>query len=130
MIFSLAVYGAPADSRGANTALRFARGLQQKGHELYRVFFYNQGVYNANKLVCPPQDEPDIPSDWQQFAEEHSVELIVCIASSMRRGVIDTTESQRNELDDSNLRKGFELSGLGQLVDAIQHSDRFMTFGA
>ncbi|WP_372833668.1 DsrE family protein, partial [Pontibacterium sp.] len=30
----------------------------------------------------------------------------------------------------SNLAEGFELSGLGQLADAIAHSDRVITFGA
>ena len=130
MKFSLAVYGAPGDSRCADSALQFAQCLLRNGHELYRVFFYNQGVYNGNDLSNPPQGEPNTPLSWKRFAEEQDIDLVVCIASAMRRGILDENEANRHDLKAFNLSEGFELSGLGQLVDAIMHSDRFMTFGA
>ena len=55
---------------------------------------------------------------------------MVCIAAALRRGVVDQTEADRYQLPGSNLRDGYELSGLGQLVDAALTADRVVTFGA
>ena len=35
-----------------------------KGHEVMRVFFYHDGVYNATKLTEPPQDDRHIVNRW------------------------------------------------------------------
>jgi tRNA 2-thiouridine synthesizing protein D len=32
----------------------------QEGHELACVFFYREGVYNANQLTAPASDEFDL----------------------------------------------------------------------
>ena len=102
----------------------------QCGHELLRVFFYHDGVHAASSLAAPPQDEADIPLHWQIFAREHDVELTACIASCLRRGVLNETEAERYEKDGANLAPGFTISGLGQLIDAAINADRIITFGA
>jgi len=93
------------------------------------VFFYHDAVQCGNALVTPPQDDVDIPAEWQQISETDTAELIVCIASALKRGVLDTTEAERYEKDSSNLADEFIISGLGQMVDATIHSDRVITFG-
>ena len=130
MIFSLAVHTPPYTFQGAETALRFARALVEEGHELYRVFFYHDGVYNGNALVVPPDGGPDIPEQWTQLAREHEVDLVVCIAAALKRGILDEGESRRYAKPAPDLREGFNISGLGQLIDAAVISDRFVTFGA
>jgi len=128
--FSLAIYAAPYSSQASETALQFAKALLQQGHSLYRVFFYGDGVHNASTLMAPPQDEVNLQKDWQQLADKHQLDLVVCIAAALRRGILDNKEAQRYEKDQYNLRQPFELSGLGQLVDACVHSDRVISFGA
>lgn len=128
MRFAVVVQGTPF-SGSSYSAYHFAEAVISTGHELYRVFFYQDGVYNGNVLAVPPQDEWDISSKWAQLHEAHEVELIVCIASSLRRGLLDAAEAERYEKAAHNLGDTFEISGLGQLIDAALNADRVVTFG-
>jgi len=128
MIFSLAIYSSPS-SQSQDSAYRFASALLAQGHTLFRVFFYHDGVYQGSQLSCPPQDEINATQRWQTLAESHGVDLVVCIAAGLRRGVIDKKEALRYEKNHHNLASHFELSGLGQLVEAAVQSDRLLTFG-
>ncbi|GAB2876964.1 sulfurtransferase complex subunit TusD [Microbulbifer echini] len=129
MKFSLAVYAAPHSSQSAASALRFARALLAEGHEIYRIFFYCDGVQNANSIAAPPQDETDLTGQWQALQREHSLDLVVCIAAAQRRGVLNQREAERLEKPSANLAEGFQLAGLGQLTDAVANSERLVTFG-
>lgn len=129
MVFSIVVQASPVQCQGAETALRFARAVLQAGHSIHRVFFYRDGVYNGTGLACGPQDEANIPSQWQVLAQEHQLDLVVCIAAAIRRGVLNEAEAKRYRRAQWNLADGFELSGLGQLVEAGLVSDRVVTFG-
>lgn len=129
MKLSLAVYGPPYTSQASHSAYNFAEAALAQGHELYRLFFYHDGVYNANKLIQAPQDEVNIQQKWSNLADEHQVDLVVCVASSLRRGVLDETEAERYEMDHHILASPFIISGLGQLIDASVQSDRIVTFG-
>ena len=130
MKFAIVVQGAPYSSQAPLTAIHFAQALLEKKHEIIRVFFYQDGVHCGNSAIAPPQDEPDIRKMWSEFALEHEIELIVCIASALRRGVLDKTEADRYEKNSASLDEAFTISGLGQLIDAGLNSDRLVTFGA
>lgn len=129
MKFSLAIYAAPYAAEGSASAYRFARAAIAEGHEIYRLFFYSDGVHNANALATPPQDDAQLPQQWQILARENNIDVVVCIASALRRGVLNQEEAERYDKSAFNLAEGFEISGLGQLVDAAVHSDRVITFG-
>lgn len=129
MKFSLVVYSAPHAGEAAASALRFARAVVDQGHELFRVFFYADGVHNGSALAAPPQDEQDLLTPWQTLRQEMGVDLVVCIAAAQRRGVLSHSEAERLERPAANLADGFELGGLGQLADATAQSDRVVTFG-
>ena len=128
MKFSIAVFGAPYSSQAPLSALQFATAVLEAGHELYRVFFYHDGVYNGNALIIPPQDEMNINEAWCRLAREHEIELVVCIASALRRGMLDESEANRYEKTVHNLSPEFTVSGLGQLIDAGLESDRLVSF--
>lgn len=130
MKYSIVVLGAPYSSQSPLSALRFAEAVVVAGHEVTRVFFYHDGVFTASSLVASPQDEIDVCDAWRRFGREHQVELIACIASCLRRGILDDTEATRYEKPAANLSEGFVISGLGQLVDAAINADRVVTFGA
>lgn len=99
------------------------------GHELYRVFFYHEGVYHGSQLNVTPQDEIDRVQRWAELADQSGVELVLCVASALQRGVLDATEASRYERSAHNIHPAFVIAGLGQLVDAGIHSDRLLTFG-
>ncbi len=75
----------------------FARAVLANGHAIHRVFFYHAGVNLANALTVAPQDEIDAGRDWAAFATDHGIELAVCVAAALRRGVLSEGESQRYE---------------------------------
>jgi tRNA 2-thiouridine synthesizing protein D len=129
MNFAIVVHGAPYSSEACLSALNFANAVLASGHSIYRVFFYHDGVHTANGLIAPPQDEAPVGKQWQEFATENNIELIACIASCLRRGILDETEADRYEKSGSNIAPGFTISGLGQLIDASINADRVVTFG-
>lgn len=129
MQFSLLVLGSPYSTQSSSTAMRFARAALDAGHTIYRVFFYHDGVNNANSLLTPAQDENSAPEQWHTLFKHHKTELIVCVSSALKRGVLDENEADRYSKPASNLHPGFEISGLGQLIDAAICSDRLITFG-
>jgi len=129
MIFSLAIYAAPYSSQASHTAYRFALALLENGHSLYRVFFYHDAIHTASSLTTPQQDEINFTSQWQTMAKKYDIDLVVCIAAALKRGLLNQQESLRYEKPTHNLAEGFEISGLGQLVDAAVVSDRLITFG-
>ena len=130
MKFALAVHGSPYGTTAQQHALAFARACLAEGHQVYRVFFYHDGVYAGLATRVAPQDEGDVTSDWQALASEHGVELAVCIANALKRGVVNEGERDRYELTRANLAEGFELVGLGQLIEAIAEADRYVEFPA
>jgi len=76
----------------------------------------------------PAQDEADLAAQWQALIQEHELDAVVCVASALKRGIIDQAEAERYELPASNLREGFVISGLGQLIDAVIQSERTLSF--
>jgi tRNA 2-thiouridine synthesizing protein D len=128
MRFALTVTGPAYGTQQASSALLFARALIDEGHQLERVFFYREGVYNANQLTAPANDEFDIVRAWQALNEDHGVQLHICVAAALRRGVVDETEAQRLGLNAANMQSGFTLSGLGQLAEAALTCERMVQF--
>ena len=114
---------------GRDTAYHFIRSAIAKGHEIFRVFFYHDGVYNGSRLTTPPQDDRNIVERWSALAEEHNLDLVVCVAAAQRRGIVDESEQKRQGKDANNIAPGFRISGLGQLIEAGIESDRLVVFG-
>jgi tRNA 2-thiouridine synthesizing protein D len=129
MKFSLVVFAAPDGDTSSLTALSFARALLEKGHDIYRIFFYQRGVYHGSTLPVYPQDETDINQAWQSFIAEKELDGVICIASAVKRGILNTDEAERYERSAANFSDSYSLSGLGQWVDACVHSDRVVSFG-
>jgi len=119
MKFTLLVTEAPFGGQAAATALAYASAVLKRGHEIERVFFYCDGVHNANRLAAPPGGEANLVRDWSGLAAANNVDLVVCINAGSRRG-----------LREANLAPGFRISGLGQLIESVILADRLVPFGA
>ena len=129
MKFSILVNEGPYTHEAADTAYQFIKAALAKGHEIYRVFFYHDGVNNGTRLTVPPQDDRNIVKRWSELAAQHKLDLVLCIAAAQRRGVMDAAEAKRNGKDADNLAPGFRISGLGQLIEAGIQADRLVVFG-
>jgi tRNA 2-thiouridine synthesizing protein D len=129
MIISLLILSSPASRQSAQTALSFCRAALAGGHQIYRVFFYEDGVQAGTSLTVTPQDEHNLNQEWAELIKEFQLDAVVCVASALKRGVLNSTEATRYEKSAANLTAGFEISGLGQWVDACLNSDRVVSFG-
>ena len=118
MKFGLVVNEGPYTHQASDSAYQFAVAALAKGHEIQRVFFYHDGVNNATRLTEPPQDDRNVVNRWSALGTEHKVDLVVCVAAALRRGI-----------QEEILAPGFRISGLGQLVDSGIKADRMVTFG-
>ena len=118
MKFGILVNEGPYTHQASDSAYQFTKAVLEKGHEVFRVFFYHDGVNNSTRLTEPPQDDRNVVARWSRLAAEHGVDLVVCVAAALRRGIKEEV-----------LAPGFRISGLGQLVEAGIEADRLVTFG-
>jgi tRNA 2-thiouridine synthesizing protein D len=126
MKFTIAVHGSPYGSTSHQHALAFCHASVAAGHAVERVFFYHDGVYGALSTTVTPQDQVDVTHAWQDLSKTESIELCVCIANALKRGVLDPNEAERYETGVPTMAPGFQIVGLGLLVDAITSSDRYV----
>lgn len=129
MKFGILVNEGPYQHQASDTAYQFTKAALEKGHEVFRVFFYHDGVNNGTRLTTPPQDDRNITVRWAELAKAHDLDLVVCIAAAQRRGIVDEEEMKRQGKDADNIAPGFRISGLGQLIEAGIQSDRLVVFG-
>ena len=116
MRIALLITAAPFSKQGAETALRFARAAISNGHTIERIFFFRDGVHNASAVAVAPQDESNIPAEWQQFCDTQKIDAVVCVSAANKRGIV-------------NSNTHIPIAGLGLLTDAMINADRLVTFG-
>lgn len=129
MKLGILVNEGPYTHQASDSAYQFTKAALKKGHEIFRVFFYNDGVNNGTRLTVPPQDDRNLTELWSGLAQEHDLDLVVCVAAAQRRGILDDDEAKRHGKDTDNIAPGFRISGLGQLIEAGIQADRLVVFG-
>jgi len=129
MKFAIQVNEGPYTHEASVTALNFVKAVLKAGHEVFRVFFYHDGVNNGTRYTSPPRDDINIADSWSELAKTHNLDLVVCVAAAQRRGIVDQGEQERNGKDGNNIADGFRISGLGQLIEAGIEADRSVVFG-
>ena len=113
--------GSPTSSASCQTALTFVKTLLREGHEVHRVFFFLDAVHIGNSRTKEIGLSKSLQNDWRAIASDGNVELTICVSAAARRGIQDTGEQ-------SNVADGFNISGLGQLIESMNLCDRFVTF--
>jgi len=112
----------------SQTALRYTQQLLTKGHKVHTLFFYHESVNQGSKLMICAQDETNIAQQWQALIEKYQLNAIVCIASGLKRGVIDQSEAKRYEKTQFSLAPAFSLGGLGEWIEAVNSADQHIVF--
>ncbi|WP_108127054.1 sulfurtransferase complex subunit TusD [Saccharospirillum mangrovi] len=128
MNYQLNVYAAPWSSNAQADALAFAAALADSDHRLVRVFFFMDAVYSGLSTQAPSADEPDWRQRWIDLQQQTQCELLLCIAASANRGLLNDTEAQRQAKPIATVEAPFELVGLGQWAAGFGDCDRVVSF--
>ncbi|WWO99978.1 MAG: sulfurtransferase complex subunit TusD [Candidatus Dasytiphilus stammeri] len=126
----LFVTGPAYGTQNARTAYLFAQKIissSMNNLQLDLIFFYGEGIYNANRYTYPANDEFDLVRAWYQMNLEHDIPLYICSSAGMRRGVGVFTNNKTLERID-NIERGFKIRGLGSLVKSMLSCDRLVQF--
>jgi tRNA 2-thiouridine synthesizing protein D len=107
------------------TAQSFVAELINAGDTIDRVFFYQDAVYIGLQSQVPGQGLEASYQGWLALQQVQDFPLQLCIANSLRRGILDEAEAARYS-QTANLKAGFQLAGLGEIAEACQTSDRII----
>ena len=118
----------PALSNNAANALAFCQAVLEEKKAIALIFFYGEGVHLASKLAVDIQGDTPIVGNWQRFIQTHQLTAEVCITSGLKRGVLDSEESNRYNKSASSIADGIELGGLGSWASAVQTADQHIVF--
>jgi len=129
MKFNILVSEGPYTHQASDSAYHFAKAAVECGHQVIRVFFYHDGVHNATRLATPPSDEQDVVARWVRFAKDNDIDLAICIAASLRRGVLGPGSAQLAGQTAVNLDENFKVAGFGHFIEGAIAADRTVVFG-
>lgn len=129
MQYTLLIQHSANNIEAAKSAIDFAQTLIDKGHVIYRIFFYGDGCSIANHHCDYPDASFNPYNAWVKFFNVQNIEGCVCIAAANRRGLIDDQQAVKlSPPSASNVKPPFVLTGLGQLIEAGALSDRVISF--
>jgi len=126
MRYAIQVQEGPGTSPAAQTAYQFIKAALAEGHEIKRIFFFQDGVYHGFGPASRFSDEFSAVPDWPGLAQRHGIELMLCASGAARRGLLPPDE---RTWEQAKLAPGFRLGGLGQWIDACLKADRALSFG-
>ena len=92
------------------------------------IFFYADAAHTANSLRWQSADQINVTQEWQALAEQYNLALPVCVSTALSRGISDTDNSARHQLETENLATGFKLVGLSELAMMMQGDCRLLQF--
>ena len=87
MKIAVTINEGPYQHQASDSAYLFCRAALEKGHEIRRVFFYNDGVNNASSLTEPPLDIAAgvKPGELEAMFRPDETELVAAVAKGLKR---------------------------------------------
>lgn len=122
MKYAIQVHSGPGHSSAAHSAYQFSKAALAEGHEILRMFFYQDGVHHG---FGPTHRADPAAPDWAGLAR-HGIDLVLCASAASRRGLLHEDETAWGS---ARLVAGFRIGGLGQWMDACLQADRVLVFG-
>ncbi|MEW6982955.1 sulfurtransferase complex subunit TusD [Colwelliaceae bacterium 6471] len=110
----------PPYSNLTATAIEFVEAVVSQNIQIIGIFFYQQGVLNASKVLSVPSDEFQAITRWAEISQQHQIPLHLCITAAEKHGLSDELETSNL----SNISDNFIVSGLGELVEHTNAADR------
>ena len=93
-----------------------------------KLFFYGDAAHIANRLRWQSADQADLTCQWQALAKQYEITLPVCVSTALSRGISDSDNSARHQLQGDNVAQGFDLVGLSDLAMMMQNDCRLIQF--
>ena len=104
------------------TAINYVRSAIESDIHIIGVFFYQDGVMNANENINIPSDEYQAIQHWQQIHHDYQLPLHICITAAEKRGIICEA------ITNNKINGVFTISGLGELVELTTQASRLVQF--
>ncbi len=117
--FLIFVTRSPFESLNGQTALSFCEAAIKLGHEVSQVFFYQQGVQQANDFIQPAAGEQSQLAKWVIFSEQTRTPLNICVTAAIKRGVVSTEEAMSNGKFE-NIHPVFKAVGMSEYFAAMR----------
>ncbi|WP_187306489.1 sulfurtransferase complex subunit TusD [Buchnera aphidicola] len=116
-------------SENSISAFLFSQALLSAGHILKNVFFFYNGVFDANKMLILPSDRFNASLEWENLSNIHNIPLYVCSSASLERGIFSHNELKNiDHVKFVNLSSSFKFIGYTEwLLDVVQ-CDRLIQF--
>lgn len=128
MKLTILVTSPPTASLTVQQAIQFIELAVREGQAIDNIFFYMDGVNNANAYLHPASDEFNAHHAWSAIAEKFNIPLLVCITAAERRGVIDKKLALQNGAEGANLKAPFLQVGLSDFFERLHNVDRLVQF--
>tara|TARA_R110000868_G_scaffold38572_13_gene134791 strand:- start:798 stop:1139 length:342 start_codon:yes stop_codon:yes gene_type:complete len=96
------------------TALKFAESIIKLNYQISTIFFLSDGVYHSLKSN---NKEDNFWHDWLKLMTSNNIKLLTCSSANIKRGI---------NID--NHKSDIKIAGLGELIIAMQESQRVIKF--
>ncbi len=93
-----------------------------------KLFFYADAAHIANRLRWQSADQDNLTQQWQALAKQYDISLPICVSTALSRGISDSDNSARHQLQGDNVAQGFDLVGLSELAMMMQSDCRLIQF--
>ena len=117
--YACLITSAPSDTLATQDAIALIEQLINDGSVIDHLFFYCDGVLNANHLSKPLGDEFNPYAAWAKLSNDHDIPLLVCVTSALRRGIVDQDTAQQEGFEQYNLQAPFQQVGLGEFFTRL-----------
>ncbi|QJC28285.1 sulfurtransferase complex subunit TusD [Enterobacteriaceae endosymbiont of Plateumaris braccata] len=129
MTFSLLIMGSPYSTQNAYSAYFFTNAVIKEKHYVKDIFFYRNGVYNANKYINLDNYKINLVKCWKYLSNKYHINLYICISSALKRGIIlDKNQISNNQLINNLIESEFQITSLSILAKSVLTCDRFIQF--
>ncbi|QJC29625.1 sulfurtransferase complex subunit TusD [Enterobacteriaceae endosymbiont of Plateumaris pusilla] len=129
MIFSLLVMGSPYGTQNSYSAYFFTNAVIKENHCIKNIFFYRDGVFNANKYIKLDDYKLNLINSWKYLSDKYNINLYFCISSARKRGIImDNKSILKNQLSNDLIKNKFKIASLSILAKSILTCDRLIQF--
>nr|WP_227677731.1 sulfurtransferase complex subunit TusD [Psychrobacter frigidicola] len=119
---------ANVENNMAKSSESFCENICESVKAPLNLFFYADAAHTANRLRWQSADQTNLTQEWQALAEQYQLPLPVCVSTALSRGISDTDNSTRHQLDGNNVAIGFQLVGLSELAIMMQGHCRLIQF--
>ena len=115
----------PPHSNLTATAISYIEAALAENIDVIGVFFYQDGVLNANTNVAIARDEYQAIDKLTALHKAYKLPLHLCVTAAEKRGIACDENSEGEQI---NINPIFTVAGLGELVTLTSDCTRLVQF--